>query len=104
MLTADQQAEIEASRAVTTPTLRATEAGAESALHVVQPVLDTGFDLLGRSGDAGLDVLGSFGGSLGLAGKTDARARTSRRLLIGVRTLARCDTADPVAPGATIAA
>jgi thymidylate synthase (FAD) len=43
MLTAEQLAEIEASRAATTPTLRATEPGAEAALHVAQPVLDTGF-------------------------------------------------------------
>lgn len=43
MLTAEQQAEIEASRAATTPTLRVTEPGAEAALHVAQPVLDTGF-------------------------------------------------------------
>lgn len=43
MLTAEQQAEIENSRASTTPTLRATEPGAESALHVAQPVLDSGF-------------------------------------------------------------
>lgn len=43
MLTAEQQAEIEASRGVATPTLRPTEPGAEAALYVAQPVLETGF-------------------------------------------------------------